>query len=97
MKTTHLLPFLAALATARIPIELDELDFKMGLVPRQTTRNLQVFTGALGGVQASAISQSDDPTRPFEVDGDTFVSCFSYFMGWVDICWMRCWDAGRVV
>ena len=50
-------------------------DFRMALLaPRQATQNLQVFSGALGGVKASAITQSTDPTRPFEVDGDTFVS-----------------------
>ncbi|KAL2122064.1 hypothetical protein VTJ04DRAFT_2519 [Mycothermus thermophilus] len=34
--------------------------------------NLQTFTGALGGAAASAIIKSNDPERPFEVDGDTF-------------------------
>ena len=49
--------------------------FQMGLFPREvSTNNLQAFTGALGGVKASAISQSGNAQRPFEVDGDTFVS-----------------------
>ncbi|KAK3943109.1 hypothetical protein QBC46DRAFT_422265, partial [Diplogelasinospora grovesii] len=50
-------------------------NFQMGLlVPRQATAtNLQTFfSGALGGAQASAITKSTDPTRPFEVDGATF-------------------------
>ncbi|KAL1836659.1 hypothetical protein VTJ49DRAFT_4809 [Mycothermus thermophilus] len=43
------------------------------LLPRQNGRvSLQTFTGALGGAPASAIVKSDDPERPFEVDGDTF-------------------------
>jgi len=44
------------------------------LAPRQTVpvRNLQVFTGALGGVKASAITNTGDPQRQFGVDGDTF-------------------------
>jgi hypothetical protein len=44
------------------------------LLPRQQGRaNLQAFSGALGGGAASAITNSGDPDRPFEVDGDTFV------------------------
>jgi hypothetical protein len=46
--------------------------------------NLQTFTGALGGAAASAIIKSNDPERPFEVDGDTFVCLtrlsFVYFL-----------------
>ncbi|RYP70786.1 hypothetical protein DL769_004849 [Monosporascus sp. CRB-8-3] len=55
------------------------LDFHVEglLLPRQSSSspspfNLQAFTGALGGFSAPAISQSPDPERPFEVDGDTF-------------------------
>ncbi|KAJ3957666.1 hypothetical protein N0V92_005767 [Colletotrichum tropicale] len=106
-----------------------QMGWKMGLLPRQATQNLQTFTGNLGGVAASAvrlfffspmvsgqggsrfggsealvascgassvsgsgsvlgrrmegfltdgallqITKSNDPSRPFEVDGDTFVS-----------------------
>ncbi|KAF3019765.1 hypothetical protein E8E14_011190 [Neopestalotiopsis sp. 37M] len=47
-------------------------DFGLGLFPRQASTNLQVFSGALGGASASPITQSSDPDRPFEVDGDTF-------------------------
>ncbi|RKU43644.1 hypothetical protein DL546_005230 [Coniochaeta pulveracea] len=63
--------FCAALATASLDIT-DQLDFELELRPRQTPTDLQVFTGALGGIKASAIAQSGDPNRPFEVDGDTF-------------------------
>lgn len=47
------------------------------LMPRNTlffrqTTNLQTFTSALGGFQASVIQNSGDPKRPFSVDGDTF-------------------------
>lgn len=44
-----------------------------GLVMRSAT-DLQSFTGALGGIKASPITQSGDSQRPFEVDGNTFVS-----------------------
>ncbi|KAK3693778.1 hypothetical protein B0T22DRAFT_50898 [Podospora appendiculata] len=49
-------------------------EFRMGLLaPRQaSTVNLQTFTGSLGGIKASAITNSGDPKRPFGVDGDTF-------------------------
>lgn len=48
--------------------------WRMALLPRQTVpgRNLQVFTGALGGVRASAITNTGDPQRQFGVDGDSF-------------------------
>ncbi|OIW30550.1 hypothetical protein CONLIGDRAFT_642637 [Coniochaeta ligniaria NRRL 30616] len=71
-----LLPLLATLATAAAaaasPEISDDLAFNLGLLPRQTVNNLQVFTGALGGAAADAITQSDDPKAPFEVNGDTF-------------------------
>ncbi|KAK4181792.1 hypothetical protein QBC36DRAFT_40968 [Triangularia setosa] len=41
------------------------------LMPRQAA-NLQVFTSALGGATAPAITNSGDPDRPFAVEGDTF-------------------------
>ncbi|CAK7202492.1 hypothetical protein SEUCBS139899_005215 [Sporothrix eucalyptigena] len=43
------------------------------LMPRAAT-NLQFFQGALANIAAPAISQSNDVTRPFEVDGDTFTN-----------------------
>ncbi len=55
--------------------------FRMAmLAPRQ--QSLQAFTGALGGVAASAITNSGDPDRPFGVDGDTFVGIFQAFGRW---------------
>lgn len=49
---------------------------RMGILPRQAqTNNLQAFTSGLGGLSADAITQSNDPTRQFEVDGETFVGC----------------------
>ncbi|CCF47618.1 hypothetical protein CH063_04217, partial [Colletotrichum higginsianum] len=48
------------------------MGWKMGLLPRQGSQNLQTFDGDLGGVKASAITKSNNPERPFEVDGDTF-------------------------
>ncbi|OLN85743.1 hypothetical protein CCHL11_07776 [Colletotrichum chlorophyti] len=52
----------------------DELNmgWRMGLLPRQGSQDLQTFEGDLGGAKASAITKSNDPDRPFEVDGDTF-------------------------
>ncbi|CAK7233244.1 hypothetical protein SCUCBS95973_008529 [Sporothrix curviconia] len=43
------------------------------LKPRAVA-NLQFFQGALANIAAPAISQSNDVTRPFEVDGDTFTN-----------------------
>lgn len=53
--------------------------FRMAvLAPRQATpTNLQVFSGSIGGVRASAITNTGDPDRPFGVDGDTFVCSYS--------------------
>jgi len=57
--------------------------FRMALLaPRQTvpTRNLQVFSGSLGGVAASAITNTGNPQRQFGVDGDTFVRFMSLLL-----------------
>ncbi len=64
-----------AAASAGLGASSGHADFHMGvLLPRQQARvSIQSFTGALGGAKASAITKSDDPERPFEVDGDTFV------------------------
>ena len=53
------------------------------ILPRQAVGrlNLQAFTGALGGVSAPAITNSGDPERPFEVDGDTFVCRHRHYRG----------------
>lgn len=47
-------------------------DLHFGLLPRVGPTNLQIFSGALGGAEAPAISNSGDSDRPFSVDGDTF-------------------------
>ncbi|KAL2210194.1 hypothetical protein CC79DRAFT_484605 [Sarocladium strictum] len=63
----------AALASASLDMA-DELagQWRMGLRPRQASANLQAFRGALAGESAPGITNSGDPERPFEVDGDTF-------------------------
>ncbi|KAK2030241.1 hypothetical protein LX32DRAFT_692592 [Colletotrichum zoysiae] len=48
------------------------MGWKMGLLPREDSQNLQPFDGSLGGQKASAITKSSNSERPFEVDGDTF-------------------------
>ena len=69
-------------------------EFVMGgvLLPRQQGRvSLQTFNGALGGARAAAITNSGDPERPFEVDGDTFVRRYAFSwvgMGWVAMAWV---------
>jgi len=77
MRSSLLLPLLAAVASAVVANEIsDDLHFNLGLLPRQGgsgVNNLQVFAGALGGAAAPAITQSDDPKQPFEVEGDKFV------------------------
>jgi hypothetical protein len=67
------------------------------LLPRQQgSANLQTFSGALGGGAASAITNSGDPDRPFEVDGDTFVCLLStatsttYPSGFVNLLVVMC-------
>ncbi|KAJ9145278.1 hypothetical protein NKR19_g6085 [Coniochaeta hoffmannii] len=76
MRSSLLLPLLAAVASAVVANEIsDDLHFNLGLLPRQGgsgVNNLQVFAGALGGAAAPAITQSDDPKQPFEVEGDKF-------------------------
>ncbi|KAF2178103.1 hypothetical protein K469DRAFT_695742 [Zopfia rhizophila CBS 207.26] len=47
------------------------------LIPHHTLflrqlQNLQTFSGNLGGVSASDVTNSGDTKRPFAVDGDTF-------------------------
>ncbi|KAK3906611.1 hypothetical protein C8A05DRAFT_40639 [Staphylotrichum tortipilum] len=67
----------AAFAAASASPELSgQSEFGMGgvLLPRQQQGrlSLQTFNGALGGARAAAITNSGNPERPFEVDGDTF-------------------------
>ncbi|WYZ39130.1 hypothetical protein EsH8_III_001044 [Colletotrichum jinshuiense] len=78
MRTTTLINALSAVAVATAGVmALDISDdlgmgWKMGLLPRQASANLQTFGGNLGGVAAPAITKSNNPDRPFEVEGDTF-------------------------
>lgn len=74
MKSYTLFALLVTGALASINM-VDDMarGLRMNLLPRQQTNSLQVFTSGLGGAGASAITQSNDPTRQFEVDGDTFV------------------------
>ncbi|CAK7226705.1 hypothetical protein SBRCBS47491_006320 [Sporothrix bragantina] len=44
------------------------------LLRPRAVANLQFFQGALANIPAPAISQSNDVTRPFSVDGDTFTN-----------------------
>lgn len=76
MKYYTLLALLATGSTASINLADDiSRGFRMGVLPRQQAQvnNLQAFTSGLGGVGATAITQSNDPKRQFDVDGDTFV------------------------
>ncbi|SPN99742.1 uncharacterized protein DNG_02593 [Cephalotrichum gorgonifer] len=71
----NLLAAMALLLAGATAIDLtSEMNsgWTLGLRPRQAAQNLQSFAGSLGGVAASAISNSGDPERPFTVDGDTF-------------------------
>ncbi len=68
--------------SASTPNLAGQSEFGMGgvLLPRQQAGrvSLQTFNGALGGAKAAAITNSGDPERPFEVDGDTFVRLFFF-------------------
>ena len=41
---------------------------------RYAEGNLQTFTAALGGIEATPVLNSGDAKRPFQVKGDTFVN-----------------------
>ncbi|KAL5119799.1 hypothetical protein ACEQ8H_002159 [Pleosporales sp. CAS-2024a] len=41
---------------------------------RQAGTNFQTFTGALGGIAATPVTDSGNPQRKFQVKGDTFVN-----------------------
>lgn len=41
--------------------------------PHKRQQNLQTFTGALGGIAATPVTDSGNADRPFQVKGDTFV------------------------
>ncbi|KAK3367007.1 hypothetical protein B0T24DRAFT_581427 [Lasiosphaeria ovina] len=80
MRCATLYALAACVAAAMASMSLEDValhEFRMALLnPRQqvaaTATNLQIFSGDLGGVKASAITFSGDRDRPFEVDGDTF-------------------------
>lgn len=59
MKTTLILPALFTAAFA---------------APVRRQNNAQSFTGALGGFEATPVLDSGDATKPFDVNGDTFVN-----------------------
>lgn len=42
-------------------------------------QNFQTFTGALGGITATPITDSGNPDRKFQVKGDTFVNIGAAF------------------
>ncbi|KAL1797370.1 hypothetical protein ACET3X_003976 [Alternaria dauci] len=70
---------LPALSHASPQPALVSSDWEMSLVPRhqlflRQLSDLQTFDGNLGGTRASAITNSGDKERPFQVDGDTFTS-----------------------
>lgn len=63
----------------RQPYVADQV--RRGLQPRQTGSgagagaggaNIQVFSGALGGIRADAVASTGDTVRPYAVCGDTF-------------------------
>ncbi|KAI1854210.1 hypothetical protein JX265_000614 [Neoarthrinium moseri] len=72
LSLTSVVALLVASAAAGDFVEEMQRDFKMALLPRQLATNLQAFSGKLGGEAAPAITNSGNPERPFEVDGDTF-------------------------
>ncbi|KAK0101328.1 hypothetical protein ONS95_006504 [Cadophora gregata] len=51
-----------------------QIDFPGFLRAPRAEQNLQTFKGALGGVEAEAITNTSDPKRPFAVGGDTFTT-----------------------
>lgn len=65
MKTTAAI--LASLLSASLAAPLAQ-----PIIRRQN--NLQPFTGALGGIAATPVTNSGDAKRPFQVKADTFVN-----------------------
>jgi hypothetical protein len=61
---------------------------------RQTADNLQTFTGTLGA-SADAITFSGDTTRPFLVNGNTFVNFAAAAQRTCDIQFNACADAAN--
>ncbi|KAH8594007.1 hypothetical protein B0O99DRAFT_688033 [Bisporella sp. PMI_857] len=62
-----------SLASDLYAVDSSLLNMRMGmLIPRADSTNLQTFTGALGGKEASPITSSGDSKRPFQVGTSTF-------------------------
>ncbi|GKT50765.1 uncharacterized protein ColSpa_10946 [Colletotrichum spaethianum] len=96
MRTSRLISALSAVAVASAGVMAldigDELrmNWKMGLLPRQDTLNLQTFEGDVGGVKASAVryfTSSLPTTACFFDNGDAIVV--------VGGGWWCCWDGAR--
>ncbi|KAF2262823.1 hypothetical protein CC78DRAFT_582148 [Lojkania enalia] len=81
MKTTILLSTLFALSLAG------------PLRPRQS--NLQPFTSALGGLEATPVEDSGNADRPFAVAGDTFVNIGAALQRSCDQQFNKCADAAN--
>jgi len=86
------LSFLGAVASAR-SVYSEKLHYAR-IFPRQTADNLQTFTGDLGAA-ADAITFSGDNTRPFLVNGDTFVNFAAAAQRTCDIQFNACADAAN--
>ena len=93
MKTAILtIPFLLSISSARVLYS--ERSVRPGLLPRQTADNLQTFTGNLGAA-AVPITNSGDPKRPFEVNGNTFVNFAAAAQRTCDVQFNACANAAN--
>ena len=63
----------AAVLSALLAVALGAPSLHEGLDRRQG-QNFQTFTGALGGIAATPVTDSGDAKRKFQVKGDTFVN-----------------------
>ncbi|GAD95222.1 hypothetical protein PTT_18600 [Paecilomyces variotii No. 5] len=79
MRSVAILPLLLAVASART------VNFN------RRADNLQTFTGDLGGA-APAVTDSGDSTKPFEVNGDTFVNQAAAVQRSCDVQFNTCAD-----
>jgi hypothetical protein len=66
MKTTAIISTLLAVALATPAPQLS--------YTKRQVQDFQTFTGALGGIAATPITDSGNPDRKFQVKGDTFVN-----------------------
>ncbi|KAF9739101.1 hypothetical protein PMIN01_01735 [Paraphaeosphaeria minitans] len=64
MKTTAIISTLLAVALAAPAVPYS----------KRQGQNFQTFTGALGGIAATPVTDSGNPDREFQVKGDTFVN-----------------------